>query len=104
MTVTLRVSLVKGFSVPEVRFETPSPLTAADRTGYYVTTAYGPDLYQNAQQAIRYMIDHLVHTYGLDQAEAYALCSVAVDLKISQIVDVPNFIVSAYLPTGLFST
>ncbi len=102
MAVTLRFDVLKGRSIPEFRFEAKSPLAKADRNGYYVTTAHGPDLFKNAQQAIRYMIDHLVEAYDLSRAEAYALCSVAVDLKISQIVDVPNFIVSAYLPKSLF--
>ena len=103
MTVTLRFDLIKGKAIAEPRFETPSPLTVADRKGYYVTTAHGPDLLQNARQAIRYMIEHLVETHGLSRPEAYALCSVAVDLKISEIVDAPNFIVSAYLPQSLFA-
>jgi acetamidase/formamidase len=33
---------------------------------------------------------------------AYAICSVAVDLKISQVVDVPNMLVSAFLPEDIF--
>lgn len=102
MAVTLRFDLIKGQSIPELRFETPSPLTKVDRAGYYVTTAHGPDLLENARQAIRYMIDYLGQAHGLSRQEAYALCSVAVDLKISQVVDVPNFIVSAYLPKSIF--
>lgn len=102
MAVTLRLSVLKGASIAEFRFETPSPLTKADERGYYVTTAHGPDLYKNAQQAIRYMIEHLEREHGLSRPEAYALCSVAVDLKISQIVDAPNYIVSAYLPKSIF--
>jgi formamidase len=47
------------------------------------------------------MIDHL-GTRGYDRKQAYALCSVAVDLHISQVVDVPNFIVSALLPLDIF--
>ncbi|MCD6290940.1 MAG: acetamidase/formamidase family protein [Anaerolineae bacterium] len=103
MTVTLRLGLVKGASISEFRFETPSPLTKTDTQGYYVTTAHGPDLYKNAQQAIRYMVDYLSAEHGLTRPEAYALCSVAVDLKISEIVDAPNFIVSAYLPKSIFT-
>ncbi len=103
LAVTLRFSLIKGRSIPEMRFETPSPLSRADSQGYYVTTANGPDLLKNAQQAVRYMIAHLVETQGLSRAEAYALCSVAVDLHISQIVDVPNYMVSAYLPKSIFA-
>ncbi len=51
----------------------------------------------------RHMIDHLVATKGLTRQEAYALCSVAVDLKISEVVDAPNWIVSAFLPENIFA-
>ena len=40
--------------------------------------------------------------HGLDPVQAYLLCSVAVDLRISEIVDVPNFIVTAHCPLGIF--
>jgi acetamidase/formamidase len=104
MTVTLRFGLRKGANLPELQFRTPPdrPLTVADTAGYFVTTAHGPDLYENAQQAVRYMLDHLVAEYGLTREEAYCLCGAAVDLKISEIVDKPNFIVAAYLPLGIF--
>lgn len=104
MTVTLRFDLLKGAHLPEPRFQTPAgkKLTEADTAGYYVTTAHGPDLYRNAQQAIRYMIDHLAAEYDLTREQAFCLCGAAVDLKISQIVDAPNWIVSAYLPLGIF--
>jgi acetamidase/formamidase len=48
------------------------------------------------------MIDYLQQTHGLSRADAYMLCSVAVDLKINEIVDLPNWIVGAYLPTSIF--
>ena len=48
------------------------------------------------------MIDHLTRTYNLSPVDAYCLCSVAVDLKISEIVDQPNWVVSAYLPRAIF--
>lgn len=104
MTVTLSFSLLKGKSVPELQFRTKAgkKLTRADSAGYYATTAHGPDLHQNAKQAVRYMLDHLVTEHDLTREEAYILCGAAVDLKISEIVDDPNFIVSAYLPLGLF--
>lgn len=44
------------------------------------------------------MIEHLVGEYGLSREEAYVLCSVCVDLKINEIVDAPNWIVSASFP------
>ena len=90
--------------IPELRFTTPprKKLTVTDTRGYFVTTAHGPDLFQNAQKAVRYMIDHLTDEYDMTREQAYCLCGAAVDLKISEIVDAPNYIVSAYLPLSLF--
>ena len=102
MTVTL--TLQKGANIPELRFITPpgKKLTVADEAGYFVTTAHGPDLFKDSQQAIRYMIDHLSSEYHMTREQAYCLCGAAVDLKISEIVDAPNWIVSAYLPLSIF--
>ena len=52
--------------------------------------------------SFRDMLEHLVREYDLEPQLAYVLCSVAVDLKISEIVDAPNWIVSAYLPKAIF--
>ncbi len=103
METTIRLKLHKGVSIQEPRYEIPGPPTPeADSMGYYVTTGFGNDLYVAAQKAISYMIEHLSHTYGLSDAEAYMLCSIAVDLRISEIVDAPNWLVSAFLPNAIF--
>jgi len=54
-----------------------------------------------ARNALFNMIRHLEQR-GYDRRQAYALCSVAVDLRISQTVDVPNILVSALLPLDIF--
>jgi formamidase len=54
-----------------------------------------------ARNALLNMIDYL-GTRGFDRQQAYALCSCAVDLRISQTVDVPNFLVTALLPLDIF--
>ncbi len=59
------------------------------------------DLSLSAKNALLNMIEHL-ETRGFDRQQAYALCSVAVDLRISQVVDVPNLLVSALLPLDIF--
>jgi formamidase len=59
------------------------------------------DLSLSAKNALLNMIDHL-ETRGFTRQQAYALCSVAVDLHISQTVDVPNLLVSALLPLDIF--
>lgn len=102
MTVTLRFSVHKGMRIQEPRFET-SRINNKGQAGHsYVTTGFGPDLYRNAQKAVRYMIEYLCANHNLTKEEAYILCSAAVDLKISNIVTPPNLLVSAYLPLSIF--
>jgi formamidase len=60
------------------------------------------DLTLAARNALLNMIDHLMDHGGWSRQQAYAICSVAVDLKVSELVDVPNFVVSAFLPLDLF--
>ena len=60
------------------------------------------DLTVAAREALGAMIDHLVATYGFQAAAAYALCSAVVDLRLSEVVDVPYPVVSALLPLDVF--
>ena len=55
-----------------------------------------------ARDALLQMIDWLVREKKLTREQAYALSSVAVDLRISNLVDVPNFAVTAILDLGVF--
>ena len=103
MTVTMRFSVQKHSSIKELQYVRPSPMTLTDTVGHFGTTAHGPDLYLNSQNAVRQMIDWLVEKQGLSRAEAYILCGAIVDLKISEIVDAPNWIVSAQVPLGIFA-
>jgi len=53
------------------------------------------------RNALLQMID-ILQERGYTREQAYCICSVAVDLRISNVVDVPNFVVSALLPEGIF--
>jgi acetamidase/formamidase len=99
----LRFVVRNDMSISEPQFRTSGNRLRHSSGPAYVTTAQGPDLMANSQQAVRYMLDHLEREYGLSRQDAYCLTSVAVDLKISEIVDAPNWIVSAFLPLDLFS-
>jgi len=59
------------------------------------------DLNLAARNALAAMIDYIMTRYGYDQAQAYMIASVAVDLRISQAVDVPNLGVTAVLPLDI---
>ena len=104
MYAALRFTLERGRSIPAPQFLTPGPLTPrVDSAGFYGTTGVGPDLYRAAQDAVRAMVDHLAATRGLSREDAYVLSSLTVDLKIAEIVDAGQYIVSALLPLAIFS-
>lgn len=103
MTATLRFGLHKGRTLPEFQFITAGPLSPRTNTReWYATTGHGPDLMEASRNAIRHMIEYLVRQHSLTREEAYILCSVAVDLKLSEVVDAPHWVVSAFLPMSLF--
>ena len=55
-----------------------------------------------AQNALVAMIDYIVDEYGYDRTQAYMIASVAVDIRIAQLVDVPNVGATAILPLDIF--
>jgi len=97
--VTLKVELIKDAQLRFPRYVTPGPVTNHfDKKGYEVTTGIGPDLMQGARTAVSEMIDLLSKRFGYSPIDAYMLCSVCADLRISSIVDVPNWVVSFLFP------
>jgi len=107
MAFSLRFDVKRGRSLPPWRYQfvtPPGPLQPRyDTRGYFASTALGPDLMQNAKNAVRDLIAWLGAEHGLSREDAYILCSLAADLKISQIVDQPNWGVSAYMSLSVFT-
>ena len=64
-------------------------------------TNEGEDLTLAARNALINMIE-LLQERGWSREQAYVICTVAVDLKISNAVDLPNVTVSAFLPEDIF--
>jgi acetamidase/formamidase len=103
MNVVLTLDLVKQANLKMPRFTTPGPVTRhLDAKGYEVTTGVGPDLMGGAKEAVAQMIDLLSARYAMDPVDAYMLVSVCGDLRISEIVDQPNWVVSFYFPRCVF--
>lgn len=99
MEVTLTFDLVKGAAPAAPRFTTPGPVRRhVDEKGYEVTTGIGPDLMEGARAALGAMIELLGRRFAMAPEDAYLLCSVCADLRISEIVDQPNWVVSLYFP------
>jgi len=89
------------FAPPE--YATPRRFFAT--TGQSCTrdgVAYSENVTLAAKNALLNMIDHLASSRGYTEQQAYTICSVAVDLRISELVDVPNMVVSALLPEHIF--
>jgi acetamidase/formamidase len=103
MSVGLKFELIKQEPLAFPRFTTAGPVTRhLDTRGYDVTTGIAPDLMDAARAAVRGMVDLLTRRHHMPAVKAYLLCSVCGDLRISEIVDVPNFTVSFYFPRVVF--
>jgi acetamidase/formamidase len=104
MTVSLRLSVRRDLQIDGPEFDVTTPLerAGAAAAGYHATTGVGPDLIEATRQSVMRMIAYLGCHHRLSPEQAYALCSVAVDLRISEVVDTPNWVVSAFLPKDLF--
>ena len=104
MRVALRFELIKQQPLAFPRFRTPGPVTRhLDGEGYEVTTGIGPDLMEAARAALRGMIELLTRERGMPAIDAYMLASVCGDLRISEVVDVPNWTVGFYFPRCVFT-
>jgi acetamidase/formamidase len=89
MRIVYEVEVIKdGRKIQEPQYETDD---------YYAVTGFGTTIDTAAQKATRYMIDYLVDEHGLSRNDAYALSSLAGDLKIAEVVDVPHMLVTMHM-------
>jgi len=101
-------------NIPSERFYATTGLPLKDREDVPSDLAYlaskkipqlenlSKDISLAAKNALLEMIDYISQTYGYTREEAYLIASVAVDLRIGQLVDVPNVNVTAILPLDIF--
>ncbi len=102
-SLTARFELEKNANLPFPRFTTPGPVARHfDGKGYEATTGIAPDLMAAVKAAVSGMIDLLTRRHKMSAVEAYMLCSVCGDLRVSEVVDIPNWVVSFYFPRIVF--
>ncbi len=75
----------------------------AETSTDYITMATDPDLTVATRAAIQEMVDFLVATKGLTRHQAYQLTSVAGNVAITQLVDLPNLGVHVKMPKAIFT-
>jgi acetamidase/formamidase len=103
MEVVVRLSVRRDFSVDAPQYHLPAGATGSQQTSFHVCTGVGPDLMEAAKDSVRAAIAHLGDRYGLEREEAYAIASVACDLRIHEVVDAPNWVVGCFLPESIFT-
>ena len=103
MDVVLLLTVRKDLRVDAPQYDVPVGLVAEhEQSSYHVCTGVGPDLMEAARDAVRATIAWLGDEHSLGREEAYAVASVACDLRIHEVVDAPNWVVGCFVPLLIF--
>ena len=102
MEIALRLGVRRDLRIDAPQLVAPSLLPAAEGP-VHVTTGVAEDLHEAARGATRAMIERL-SGLGLDAEEAYALLSVAGDLRIHELVNAPQWVVGMALPQAVLAS
>ena len=95
MTFTYRLRVIKNKPpILEPQYETED---------YYAVTGFGTTIDLATKKAVNYMVDHLSNNYDISPEDAYMLCSLVGDLKIAEVVDVPNMLVTMHFPKSIIN-
>ncbi len=93
MTFTYRLRVIKDRpKIKEPQYETDD---------YYAVTGFGETIDIATKKTVNYMVDHLSDNYDISAEDAYMLCSLVGDLKIAEVVDVPNMLVTMHFPKSI---
>ena len=94
LRIVYEIELLKDKQIKEPQYETKE---------YYATTGFAPTLDEAAKKATLYMVNYLKANHGLTTDEAYALCSLAGDLQIAEVVDLPNMLVTMHISKSVLN-
>jgi len=93
MRFVYELNLIKGErSIDEPQYETDD---------YYAVTGFGESLDEAAKKATEYMVDYLVEVHSLSRVDAYMLASLAANLIIAEVVDMPHYLVTMHISKGV---
>jgi acetamidase/formamidase len=100
--VTLEIRLRKDLRIVAPMVDAAPPRRDLQAQGAWLMVEADCDPIAAARRAVSRMVDFISHTWRLTPEDAYVLCSVALDLKLSQVVNLPVHTVAASLPKSLF--
>ncbi|KAF7297415.1 hypothetical protein MIND_00975100 [Mycena indigotica] len=102
MKVSVRLTVRKDRPYTKTpHFKTASSIP--NQESYYTTTGVDSDMREATRSAVRSMVDFLVFEHRLSRVEAYMLCSVVGDLRLHEVVDMPNFVVGMMMPQSVLT-
>ena len=87
--IIYQLDVIKDRTIQEPQYETGD---------FYATTGFATTIEKKKKKACLYMVEYLEEVHKLSTEEAYALCSLAGDLKIAEVVDLPHMLVTMHLP------
>jgi acetamidase/formamidase len=103
MDIAVRLTVRRDLAIAAPQFiVAPGELARTEAGGFHVCTGVAPDLLEAAREATRSAIRHIAERRGGSAQEAYAIVSVACDLRIHEVVDLPNWVVGCFIPDRLF--
>lgn len=102
MEAEFRLTVRKDMRLDEPFAELPPKISKVPDLGSWAFIASAPDALGAAKNVIHHAIDFLVDRFGWTPQLAYTLCSVALDLRLSQIVNQPQITVTGTLAKSLF--
>ena len=97
MDVLFRLTLHKGVNLARPHFFSASEGQRRSPR-HFSSVGVAPDLMEAARDALRGVVEFLAQTYRISPIEAYVLASVVADLAITEVVNVPNWTVTATVP------
>lgn len=89
MRIIYEIEVLKGEKdISEPQYET---------NDYYAVTGFGTTIDIATKKVVKFMIKYLVDEHNMSREEAYMLCSLAGDLKITEVVDLPHYLVTMHM-------
>lgn len=103
MKAEVKITLQNGKKhVLSPHYETKCAPAGPENKGEYAVLGIDKDLREAARKAARGIIEWLQIEKGLTRVEAYMLASVAGDLRMSEVVDMPHYAVACSIPFNIF--
>ena len=103
MRITVRLSVARRqIRYPQLDIAA-GELARTEQSAYHLCTGVHDDLMEAAREATRAAIAYIQETHGRTREEAYAIASVACDLRLHELVDAPNWVVGCFIPADIFT-